>query len=176
MFRLRCLGTAPFHGGPWPREVFEAAVLATLRLDQGHPFMLRRATARHTYLTPADCQAALRGVAAAETNQRRRVGAEPKLPRCEMNKCRWYHLNKALSVPQPKAPEVISRTQTSVKLLLHGHVSAACCNPVVAGFTTPLVAFALARIWCRALCLLLESCCCVWRRPCRVPVGCTVWP
>jgi hypothetical protein len=103
-------GAAPLHGGPWPWEVFEDAVLATLHPDQGRPSDLRGATAHHTtMITPADCHAALH-----------QVERQLMLPHCEMNKCRWYHLNKALSVPPPQAPEVISRTQTSVTLRLHG--------------------------------------------------------
>ena len=66
--------------------------------------------------------AVLDAVAGAEERAVVSPGAKPVRSRCALNRCRRYHLAKALSVPPCTAPLLITRTATTVILVMYGCV------------------------------------------------------
>jgi hypothetical protein len=119
------LSAAPTAVGPFPTAWFAQASASALRLSEVSAQRLVDRLGPARAVSRADGEAALAGVAGDEEAEAGPAGGRraPFRSRCTLNRCRRYHLGKALSVPPPAAPLVVARTMGSVTLQVHGYVT-----------------------------------------------------
>jgi hypothetical protein len=118
---------APVASGPFPTAWFLSAATFALRLADPTARKLQDQLGLAPVVTLAEGEAALARVAEEEAAEA--APAAPGLPpfrsRCYLNRCRRYHLKKALSMPPPPAPEIVGRTSTSITFRVRGSVPTA---------------------------------------------------
>jgi hypothetical protein len=115
---------APCAAGPFPTAWFAQASASALRLSEVSAQRLVDRLGPARAVSRAEGEAALAGVAGVEEAEAGPAEGRraPFRSRCTLNRCRRYHLGKALSVPPPAAPVVVARTMGSVTLQVHGYV------------------------------------------------------